>query len=80
MVKFGFKATEGTGLDTCVLAMKAALGVYVRAGFKLVDQVVQNASHLGGETEYAAYFLIRGEEGKDGNLETQTARGSLGST
>jgi hypothetical protein len=47
-------------LDILVRAKKAALGVYTRAGFELVDQLVQDASMFGiKDGEYGAYFLKR---------------------
>jgi GNAT superfamily N-acetyltransferase len=45
-------------LDILVRAKKAALGVYLKAGFELVEQLVQDASMFGVEGgEYGAYFL-----------------------
>ncbi len=57
LVEKGLTEAEKAGLDTCVLALRAGLGVYTGAGFTLLDQVVQDASPWGGEKENAAYFL-----------------------
>ena len=59
LVEAGLRSAKTLGLDTCVLAMRAALNVYQRAGFKLLNKVVQDASVFGGEKEYAAYFLVK---------------------
>jgi len=69
LVQAGLRAAEEARLETCVLAMRAALGVYTRAGFRLLQKVVQDASPYGGESEYGAYFLVKevkdaGEEGR----------------
>jgi len=52
-------ADTGVDLDLFVEAKKAALGVYRRAGFQLVDQVVLDASKFGVSEEYGAYFLTK---------------------
>lgn len=59
LVQAGLREADRMGLDTCVLAMRAALGVYQHAGFRLVDEVLQDASPYGGEAEYGAYFLVK---------------------
>lgn len=41
------------------MAMKAALGVYRRAGFELVGEVVQDAGPFGGLGDWEQYFLVR---------------------
>jgi hypothetical protein len=49
----------GLHLDILVRAKKAGLGVYTRAGFKLVDQLVQDATKYGVTAEYSEYFLVK---------------------
>jgi hypothetical protein len=45
--------------DIFVQAKKAALGVYQRANFVLVDGIIQDDTVFGGKGEYSAYFLVR---------------------
>jgi hypothetical protein len=61
LVESGIRQIENTGLhlDVLIRAKKAALGVYRRAGFKLVDQLVLDASKYGVTAEYGAYFLVK---------------------
>lgn len=59
LVQHGAKEADKMGLDTFVLAFKAGLNVYKRAGFKLLDQIIQDDSKYGGSGEYGAYFLER---------------------
>lgn len=40
-----------------VHGLKAGLGVYRRAGFELLGEVIQDDSKYGGKGEYGAYFL-----------------------
>ena len=49
----------GLGLDILVRAKKKGLGVYARAGFKIVEQLIQDASEFGVVGEYGAYFLTK---------------------
>ena len=65
LVESGIREIENSelsiDLNILVRAKKAALGVYKRAGFELVEQLVQDASEFGVEGgEYGAYFLTRG--------------------
>ena len=79
LVQAGLKEAGRMRLGTCVLAMRAALGVYQRAGFKLLDEVVQDASPFGGEAEYAAYFLATEVE-ESGGGSGVSAQGSVPTT
>jgi len=63
LVERGLLEAEKMHLDTCVLGMRAGLGVYKRAGFTLLEEVIQDASEFGGEKEYAAYFLEKRASG-----------------
>jgi hypothetical protein len=42
-----------------VQAKKAALGVYQKADFVLVDGLIQDDTAFGGKGEYSAYFLVK---------------------
>jgi len=61
LVQSGVHEIESLGmkLDILVRAKKAALPLYKKAGFVLVDQLVQDASRFGIKEEYGAYFLVR---------------------
>ncbi|MCJ1379693.1 hypothetical protein MMC17_002795 [Xylographa soralifera] len=63
LVESGVREAEKMGLDVFVLGMKAALGVYKKVGFKLLDKIIQDDSRFGGKGEYGAYFLVK-EAGK----------------
>jgi ribosomal protein S18 acetylase RimI-like enzyme len=52
-------------LDILVRAKKAALALYQKAGFVLVDQFIQDASRFGVKEEYGAFFLVRRKKGND---------------
>jgi hypothetical protein len=62
LVESGVREAQNMGLDIFVHAFKAGLGVYQRAGFKIVDQVIQDDSPYGGKGEYGSYFLIKEAE------------------
>ncbi len=52
-------------LDVFVHGMKAGLGIYERAGFRLLDEMILDDSPYGGKGEYGSYFLVKEvEEGK----------------
>lgn len=61
LVETGISEVEklNLGIDIFVRAKKAGLGVYQKAGFELVDSIIQDASKFGIKGEYGAYFLIR---------------------
>ena len=70
LVEDGIREIEALDLpssvDILIRAKKAALGVYKRAGFEIVEQLVQDASRFGVEGgEYGAYFLRRRLKGRD---------------
>lgn len=58
LVESGCREAEKLGLDIFVHAMKDGLGVHLRAGFELVEQIIQDDSKYGGLGEYANYFLV----------------------
>jgi ribosomal protein S18 acetylase RimI-like enzyme len=57
LVDSGLKEGEKTGFDTFVMACEDGKGVYERAGFKLLDQIVQDDSEFGGDGAHASYFF-----------------------
>ena len=59
LVDSGLQEARKMGLDVFVHGMKAGLGIYQRAGFKLLDQVVVDDSTYGGKGEYGSYFLVK---------------------
>lgn len=75
LVNSGIKEARKLGLDVFVHGMKAGLGVYKRAGFRLVDQMNLNDSEYGGKGEYGSYFLVKeAEKGKAGTEEEDEER------
>jgi len=50
------KATE-IGVRVFIMAMPAALGLYKRAGFQLLDEVVRDDAPYGGPGKNSMYFL-----------------------
>lgn len=59
LVESGIREAEKLGLDIFVHAKQCGLNVYLRAGFKLLEQIIQDATKYGGDEEYAAYFLVK---------------------
>ncbi|KAI0014167.1 hypothetical protein F4779DRAFT_560988 [Xylariaceae sp. FL0662B] len=57
LVESGIAQAEKMAVAIFVLAFKAGLGVYKRAGFKMLDQLIQDDSKYGGKGEYGTYFL-----------------------
>lgn len=58
LVESGIRQAELLGLDLCILAFKAGLGVYTRLGFRIVDQLIQDDSMFGGPGEWATYMVV----------------------
>ena len=59
LIESGVREAQKMGLDIFIHAFKAGLGVYQRAGFKIVDQIVQDDSKYGGKGEFGTYFLVK---------------------
>lgn len=59
LVQAGQSEIDRLGLDTFVMARTAALNVYIRCGFTLLDEVHQDATYCGGEKDFAVYALER---------------------
>lgn len=59
LVQHGAKVADKLGFGTFVLAFRAGVGVYKRAGFKLQEELIQDNSKFGGTSEYGAFFMIR---------------------
>jgi GNAT superfamily N-acetyltransferase len=57
LIQRGLEEAEKLGLDMFVLSMKAGVSVYRKAGFVLIDQVLIDASDLGGDKDYGGWFL-----------------------
>ncbi len=57
LVESGLKEAEKMGFDTFVMACEDGKGVYEKAGFVLLEKVVQDDREWGGEGEYTSYFL-----------------------
>lgn len=71
LVKSGIEEARKMGLDVFVHGMKAGLGVYKRAGFRLVDQIILNDSEYGGKGEYGSYFLVKEAEDKQATTKEE---------
>jgi hypothetical protein len=59
LVRRGLEEAEKLGFDSCVLAFRSALRIYLKAGYSIVDEVHTDASHGGGEKDYGAWFMER---------------------
>jgi len=59
LVESGVKVAEKLHFDTFVSACEDGKKVYERAGFVLLDQIVQDDRQWGGEGAHAYYFLER---------------------
>jgi len=57
LVQSGLKEVENLGFDCFVMACKDGLNLYQRAGFVLLDQLIQDDSMFGGTGEFGVYFL-----------------------
>lgn len=59
LVQSGIKQAEKMRLPIFVMAYKAGLGIYIRAGFKEVERNIQDCAKWGLErVEYGAYFMV----------------------
>jgi hypothetical protein len=59
LVESGIAEAEKIGVDVIVMAYKAAVGVYKRLGFEMMEYLIQDDSKYGGEGEFGAYFMER---------------------
>ena len=59
LVESGIIEAGKLGLDVFVHAKTAGLGVYQRAGFRLLDRVILDDSAYGGKGAYGSYFLVK---------------------
>jgi hypothetical protein len=59
LVESGIAQSEKLGTDVFMLAYKAALGVYKRAGLNILEYMIQDDSIYGGKGEYGSYFMER---------------------
>ncbi|OIW28767.1 acyl-CoA N-acyltransferase [Coniochaeta ligniaria NRRL 30616] len=57
LVRRGLEEAEKLGFDTFVLAMRAGLRVYQKAGFVLLDHVLIDATEYGGDKDYGGWCL-----------------------
>ena len=64
LVESGLKEAEKMGFDTFVMACAGGKGVYERAGFVLLGQIMQDDREWGGEGAHASYFLEKTLERK----------------
>ncbi|KAH6645858.1 hypothetical protein BKA67DRAFT_695810 [Truncatella angustata] len=59
LVESGIAVSEKLGVDLIVMAYKAAVGVYKRLGFEMLEFLIQDDSKFGGGGEFGAYFMAR---------------------
>jgi len=57
LVKSGLEQVKALGFDCFVMAKNAGLGVYYRAGFQLLDQIVCDNSMFGGPGKFTWTLL-----------------------
>lgn len=58
LVRSGMRQAEKLGLDIFVHAMKIAVPLYQRLGFRIEQELVQDDSIYGGPGLWGDYFLI----------------------
>jgi GNAT superfamily N-acetyltransferase len=67
LLQSGIKAAEDLGLDIFLVAMGGrALGLYLKAGFELLDQKSQDLSPYGEDYVYETFYLIKRAQGMEG--------------
>ncbi|KAF2421086.1 hypothetical protein EJ08DRAFT_690256 [Tothia fuscella] len=57
LVQSGITAAKDLHLDIFVRASDAGLNMYRRAGFHMLDQIIQDDSKYGGNGKYGLHFL-----------------------
>ena len=57
LIENGINEAKKMGFDIFVLATRAGLGIYQKAGFRLLEQVIQDDSKFGGTGEWGMYCL-----------------------
>ncbi|KAK3356617.1 hypothetical protein B0T25DRAFT_497272 [Lasiosphaeria hispida] len=58
LVRRGMRHAERLGVPIFVLAFDVSRGLYLRLGFREVEQLLQDARPLGGHENYNTYFLV----------------------
>jgi hypothetical protein len=58
LVRSGLVQAEKLGLPVLVVAFDVSRGLYLRLGFREVEQVLQDATKFGGNKHYNSYFLV----------------------
>ncbi|KAI0123300.1 acyl-CoA N-acyltransferase [Xylariales sp. AK1849] len=59
LIESGIAECERLNVDIIVMAYKAAVGIYQRLGFEMLEHLIQDDSRYGGKGEFGAYFMIR---------------------
>jgi hypothetical protein len=62
LVKSGINAANAIGLDIFVVATDAGFRMYQRAGFQLLDEIIQDDSKYGGTGHWGMHFLEKKAE------------------
>jgi hypothetical protein len=57
LAKRGLEEAEKLGFDSGVMAFRAALGIYQKVGYVIVDHVDIDASYGGGAKDYGGWWL-----------------------
>jgi GNAT superfamily N-acetyltransferase len=59
LVNCGIMEANKLGFDTYVHSMQGGLGVYLRNGFTLKEELIQDDPKSGGKGEHIAYAMIK---------------------
>jgi GNAT superfamily N-acetyltransferase len=69
LLQSGVKAADDLGLDIFLVAMGGrALGMYLKAGFELLDQNSQDFSPYGEDYVYETFYLVKRAQGMEDGI------------
>jgi predicted N-acetyltransferase YhbS len=58
LLQNGVAKARSLGLDVFVLACEGGFKLYEKAGFKELDRIVQDATRIGGTSDYEVRFMV----------------------
>lgn len=57
LIQHGIKKARELGIDIFLMAFVSGFKLYENTGFKLLESIVQDATRLGGNNNYAVRFM-----------------------
>ncbi|KAF7548706.1 hypothetical protein G7Z17_g6888 [Cylindrodendrum hubeiense] len=64
LVQSGVEVANRLGLDIYLVAMgRGALGMYLKAGFEVLDELTQDLKPFGANTTYDTFYLVKRADG-----------------